>query len=263
MTEKLFVQIDGKIKLHYQFIGDLNSNRSLVIFLHEGLGSIPQWKGFPGKVCQQLGLPGLVYERYGYGHSTAFFTERKVDYLKTEADYFLSRLLAQLNLTDKELILIGHSDGASIALYYAALFPEKVKAVVSMAAHVFVDEVSIKGIKEAYDVYQQDDHLKNKLKKYHFDHTDTTFYAWAKMWQTEAFKSWNMETYLPRISCPVLAIQGKDDEYGLPSQVDSIVAKGANSNNKGLMLTDCKHSPHLEQPQKVLEEISNFISNYG
>lgn len=263
MSDKLFAEIDDQIKLHYQLIGDVQNSDTLLVFLHEGLGSIPQWKGFPEMMCNQLKLPGLVYERYGYGHSTAFFTDRQVDYLKKEADYFLPQLLQLLKLADKDLLLIGHSDGASIALYYAALFPEKVKVVVSMAAHVFVDEVSIAGIKQAYHIYQQSDDLKKRLEKYHFDHTDSTFYAWAKMWQTEEFKEWSMEEYLPLITCPILAIQGQNDEYGLPSQVDSIVTHGINSNNKGLMVADCFHSPHLEQTELVLTEISKFIVAHG
>lgn len=255
------VQMDSHIQLAYQFIHKNGEDKPLLIFLHEGLGSIAQWKKFPEAVCDLLNLDGLIYERYGYGHSTPFMEQRKPDYLQKEASYFLPLLLEHLNIEDREIILIGHSDGASIALIYAALFPKKIKAVISMAAHVFVDEMSVKGIKEADAIYAANDDLKNRLKKYHFDHVDSTFYAWSKMWQTPEFRKFNIEHLLPQIKAPILAIQGKDDEYGLPRQVESIVEKGGHPNNQKLFIDQCKHSPHLEAGKEVLCAIQQFLTH--
>jgi len=253
------VQIDQRIELAYQFIEKNQPNKPLLLFLHEGLGSIAQWKKFPETLCSLLGLDGLVYERYGYGHSTPFMEPREPNYLYREAEYFLPQLLKNLNLLERDIILVGHSDGASIALIYAAIFTKKIKAVISMAAHVFVDELSIKGIIEADAIYAQNDDLKNKLKKYHFDHVDSTFYAWSKMWQTEEFKKFNIEHLLPQIKAPVLAIQGEEDEYGLPSQVESIVQNSLHPNNKKLFIKNTQHSPHLESPKEVLNAIQLFL----
>lgn len=254
------VEIDSRIKLAYQLIDNESSNKPLLVFLHEGLGSIAQWKNFPLKLTKLLGLDGLIYERYGYGYSTPFMEPREPDYLYKEAEYFLPIVLEKLGFNQREIILVGHSDGASIALIYAALFPQNVKTVISMAAHVFVDELSIKGIKEADAIYAANDDLKNKLKKYHFDHVDSTFYAWSKMWQTEEFAKFNMEHLLSKIIAPILAIQGVQDEYGLPSQVESIVQKGSSSNNKKLFIDNCQHSPHLQAQEKVLQQIQLFLN---
>ncbi|TXB67142.1 alpha/beta hydrolase [Vicingus serpentipes] len=253
------VQVNDKIELAYEFINIHNEEKPLLIFLHEGLGSIAQWKSFPRELCEKLNLNGLVYERYGYGYSTPFLEKRKPDYLYREGDYFLPLLMKKLGLENKEVILIGHSDGASVALIYAACFPKNIKAVVSMAAHVFVDEQSIKGIKEAYDFYLSGPTLKNALKRYHFDHTDSTFMAWAELWQTPEFIKFNMEHLLPKIEAPILAIQGLQDEYGLPSQITSIVNNGSNANNEALFLEDTKHSPHFEKKEDVINAITKFL----
>jgi len=158
------VKIGEKVELAYEFIHQNDKEQPLLIFLHEGLGSIAQWKKFPKELCEKLDLNGLVYERYGYGHSTAFFEQRQADYLYKEADYYLPLLIKKLALENKEIILLGHSDGASIALIYAALFPNNIKAVISIAAHVFVDELSLKAIKEMDDLYAANDDFKNRLK---------------------------------------------------------------------------------------------------
>lgn len=255
------VAIDDKVSLAYEFINldKDDDEKPLLLFLHEGLGSIAQWKSFPKDLCKFLNLNGVVYERYGYGHSTAFQEQRKPDYLYREADYFLPLLLQKLQLENRDVILIGHSDGASIALLYASYIPNNVILVVSMAAHVFVDEQSNNGIKEAFDFYNQNPKLKEKLSRYHFDHVDSTFYAWAEMWQTEEFKRFNMEDKLREIKVPILAIQGVNDEYGLPSQVDSIVSNGPHPNNEKLMIPNCGHAPHFQAREITLNSIKQFV----
>lgn len=253
------VRVDEKVELAYEFISQNDKEKPILIFLHEGLGSIAQWKNFPKEVCQALDMNGLVYERYGYGHSTAFFDQRQANYLYKEADYYLPLLIQKLALEKKDVILFGHSDGGSIALIYAALFPENVNAVISVAAHVFVDELSIKAIREMDELYAANDDFKNRLKKYHFDHVDSTFFAWSKVWLTEEFAKFNMEHLLPKIIAPILAIQGTQDEYGLPSQVESIVTNGANSNNEQLFIDNTKHSPHVQAKEEVLTALNKFL----
>ena len=204
-------------------------------------------------------LPALVYERYGYGHSTPFFDTRKKDYLHKEAEYFLPLLLQKLHLQNNPLILIGHSDGASIALIYAALFSENVQAVVSVAAHVFVEDISLEGIRQAKDFYLKDDTLKEKLKKYHFNHVESTFFAWTDTWLKPEFKHWNIVDLLPKIQAPVLAVQGENDEYGTEKQLDYIVKDNQHPLTKKVLLENCKHSPHIQAKQPLLNEIDVFL----
>lgn len=260
MTEQIQkIEIDSKVTLAYQTINYSDKTKPLLVFLHEGLGSIAQWRNFPETLCTELNLPGLVYDRYGYGHSTEFLEKRKPNYLKHEAEYFLPLLIKKLQLKNRQLILIGHSDGASIALLFAALLPKNVMAVVSMAAHVFVEEISVNSIIKLEKEYELDGTLKNSLKKYHFNHTDSTFYAFSKTISGNQFKDWNIENYLSQIQAPVLVIQGENDEYGTEKQVDSIYNKSPNPKNKKLVIPNCGHSPHLSHQKIVLKELKSFI----
>jgi len=154
MEELQKINIDDKVTLAYKTIGYPNVDQPLLVFLHEGLGSIAQWKDFPELICQELNMPGLIYDRYGYGYSTALQEKRATTYLENEAEYFLPQLINKLSLQNRELILIGHSDGASIALIYAALFPEYVITVVSIAAHVFCEQISRDSITKLKEVYK-------------------------------------------------------------------------------------------------------------
>ena len=183
------IKIDHKVELAYQWIGDLDQNEPLLLFLHEGLGSIAQFKNFPANLCETLGLPGLVYDRYGYGYSTPLQEKRTLDYLEVEANYYLPKLIEKLGLGTQEIILVGHSDGASIALIYASLFPKNIKMVVSMAAHVFNEPLSIGSIKKLIQLYENNDKIKKSFEKYHFEHTDSTFYAFANTITHPKFKN--------------------------------------------------------------------------
>ena len=255
-----FIAIDSKVTLAYQLIDKQNSAKPLLVFLHEGLGSIAQWKKFPEMLCNTLNLDGLVYERYGYGHATSLQEERTSDYLDVEGNYFLPKLIENLQLTNRELILVGHSDGASIALIYASLFPKNIKMVVSMAAHVFNEQISVDSIIKLKKAYQSNDKLKKSFEKYHFDHTDSTFYAFANTITHPSFKEWNIEHYLPQITAPIFAIQGFDDEYGTELQVDAIVNKSPNKANSKLMIKNCGHSPHLQMQPLVVSKIVEFYT---
>lgn len=252
------IKIDHKVELAYQWIGTLSPNVPLILFLHEGLGSIAQFKNFPTKLCETLGLPGLVYERYGYGHSTPLQEDRSFDYLEVEGSYYLPKLITKLGLDAQELILVGHSDGGSITLVYASLFPKNIKMAVSMAAHVFNEPLSIGSIKKLEALYKTNEKLKRSFEKYHFDHTDSTFYAFANTITHPGFRDWNIEHFLKHITAPIIAIQGFDDEYGTALQVESIVFNAPNKSNRNVMIPNCGHSPHLQKQSFVIKQIVDF-----
>ena len=247
--EPYFVAVQGR-KLEVQRIA--GSARTLV-FLHEGLGSVAMWRDFPGKVAQATGCTAVVYSRYGYGQSEALRAPHGVDYMHREALESLPELLAKLEVS--EPVLVGHSDGGSIALIHAAAHRE-VAGVVAMAPHVFVEDLSVASIAEAKTAFQTTD-LPQKLARYHAD-AAKTFRGWNDIWLHPDFRAWNIEDCLPKISCPVLAIQGFDDEYGTMAQLEAI-ARQAGGPVELLRLAGCRHSPHRDQPAVVIEAISRFV----
>lgn len=232
-----------------------NERSPTIIFLHEGLGSIGQWRDFPAALCMMTGLPGLVYDRWGYGKSDPVSLPRPTRYLHDEALLALPEVLEKCRVG--ESILVGHSDGGSIALVFASVHPEHVLGVATEAAHVFVEDVTVKGIEEAVQVYRTTD-LPGRLAKYHGANTDLMFRGWADTWLSSEFRSWNLEEYLPGVVCPVLAIQGVDDQYGTPAQVESITGKVTGPARK-LLIPACGHIPHHEARAVVLSEINRFI----
>lgn len=228
-----------------------------IVFLHEGLGSIGQWRDFPAALCMMTGLEGLAYDRWGYGKSDPVSLPRPVRYMHDEALTALPELLTRCSI--KESILIGHSDGGSIALIYASAYPGGVCGIVTLAAHVFVEDVTVKGIEEALQVYRTTD-LPERLSKYHGANTDLMFRGWAETWLSPEFRSWNIEEHLPGVGCPVLAIQGVDDQYGTPAQVKSITEKVTGPARK-LLIPACGHIPHHEARAVVLSEMNRFIGD--
>jgi len=255
------VNINEKVSLAYQTINLSDKEKPLLFFLHEGLGSIAQWKDFPEKLCEELDLPGLIYERYGYGYSSELQELREIDYLETEANYYLPELIDKLQLQNRKIIIVGHSDGASIALIYAALYPKNILKVISIAAHVFTEQISINSIKLLEKEYQLNTKFKKSLEKYHFGHTDSTFYAFSKTITSKEFKDWNIEHYLPKIDSPILIIQGDNDEYGTIKQVESIYQQTSSVIKKQLIIQNCGHIPHLSNQKIVIQEIRKFNSN--
>jgi pimeloyl-ACP methyl ester carboxylesterase len=253
-----FLTNNKRQKIHYDIIeGD--QEKPWLVFLHEGLGCTAMWKDFPQRLCEATGCRGLLYDRLGYGLSDALQQTRETDYLHRYALDELPEILAGL-LFGQAYILIGHSDGGSIALLHAAQRPPLLQAIVTEAAHVFVESVTLDGIRVADRAYA-DGKLKG-LQKYHGDKTGQIFKAWSDTWLTPAFADWNIEADLPRIACPALVMQGIDDQYGTPAQVDAIVTGISEGNGKPAhkaMLADCGHSPHQEQPQVVLNLMREFI----
>lgn len=251
-----FIEIN-KSRIRYLLI-DGQPGRPYLVFLHEGLGCIEMWKDFPERLCRLTGCPGLLYDRQGHGQSSPLVRGRDINYVHEYARTELHLLLDTI-LTDHSFILVGHSEGASISLIYGAAARPRLKAVISEAAHVFVEDTTTAGVRLAYNHYLQ--HGAPGLIKYHGDKADTLFRAWAEVWLSDWFKPWNIEALLPEISCPVLAIQGAEDAYGTSKQVESIVSQ-VTGPAEPLIIGKCDHIPHLEYRDTVLESIQSFIDRY-
>ena len=252
MPETFFVTVQGR-RLEVQRIAGRDRSAPTLVFLHEGLGSVAMWRDFPQAAAAATGCATVVYSRYGYGQSEALREPRAVDYMHVEALEALPELLECLEIADP--VLVGHSDGGSIALIHAAT-RDDLRGLVVLAPHVFVEEISIKSIAEARTAFLSGD-LAQKLGRYHAD-AARTFRGWNDIWLHPDFRAWNIEKYLPRIRCPVLAIQGFDDEYGTMAQLEAI-ARQTGGPIELLRLANCRHSPHRDQPRVVIEAISRFV----
>jgi pimeloyl-ACP methyl ester carboxylesterase len=240
--------------LNYESI-DGGQGRPALVFLHEGLGSIRQWRDFPAKVCAATGCPGVVYDRYGYGQSEVLAEPRRtVRFMHDEGLISLPELLSALKV--KNPILIGHSDGASIALIHAGA-GHAVRGVVAMAPHVFIEPVCLTSIAKAKTTFETTD-LPERLGRYHKD-VRKTFYGWADVWLDPEFKGWDIRgEYLPGVRCPVLAIQGHDDEYGTMAQLDEIEQR-VSGPRELLKLEKCGHAPFRDQPAPTEAAIVGFV----
>ncbi len=227
-----------------------------LVFLHEGLGSIRQWRDFPARVAQATGCRAVVYDRYGYGQSDVLQEARRtVRFMHEEALDFLPEFREQLGLRD--VILVGHSDGASIALIHAGA-GYAARGVAVMAPHVFIEEICLTSIAAATKAFETTD-LPARLGRYHRD-ARKTFYGWADVWTEDNFRSWDIRTeYLRNIRCPVLAIQGEADEYGTMQQLDDI-ARHVAGPCELLKLKDCGHTPFRDQPEATLAAATRFIA---
>ena len=235
----------------------------LVVFLHEGLGSLSMWKDYPQRLCDACGCRGLVYSRTGYGRSTPRRPGERwpVDFMHHQAQGVLPRLFDRLGVgADADPPwLLGHSDGGSIALIYAASFPDAVAGVVAVAPHIFVEDVSIASIVAARDAYRATE-LRARLARYH-DDPDSAFFGWNDIWLDPAFRDWSIEPVLDRLQCPILAVQGEDDEYGTLAQVGGIRARVPHS--EIVVLANCGHSPQRDQPEALTRAITDFIARHS
>lgn len=240
-------------RLEYQRLPAADPQAPTLVFLHEGLGSIALWRDFPSQVVAATGCPALVYSRYGYGNSEPLRAPRRVDFMHAEALQTLPELLDKLGI--ERPVLFGHSDGASIALIHAGGSARPVAGLILMAPHVLVEDVTIRSIEAAKQAYETTD-LRAKLARYHAD-VDSAFRGWSDVWLDPAFRDWNIEEYLPRVRCPVLAIQGEDDEYGTMEQLERIAR--AVPGTELLKLPRCRHSPHRDQPRAVIDAAARFL----
>jgi pimeloyl-ACP methyl ester carboxylesterase len=245
------VNIDGK-RLETLLLPP-HPNHPTIVMLHEGLGSLALWKDFPRQLAAATHCGVLAYSRYGHGKSQRLAEKRSVDFMHHEARVVLPALLEHFRI--QRPILLGHSDGASIALIYAGTCPEKPRALILEAPHVFVEALTIESIAKIRTVYQTAD-LRAKLARYH-DYPEETFRGWNDVWLDPNFRNWNIEEYLPPITCPMLVIQGENDEYGTLAQIAAIQKVHP---AQSLVLARCGHSPHRDQPGLTLEAVSKFVA---
>jgi pimeloyl-ACP methyl ester carboxylesterase len=226
-----------------------------IIFLHDSLGCATLWRDLPKQLSEATKCNVLVYDRLGYGKSDSMPThKRPVNYLELEAD-FLDKLLIQLDL--KDAILFGHSDGGSIALITAAKYPDRIKAIICEAAHIFVEELTLNGIYKAMESYRNTN-LSQRLAKYHGDKVESIFKAWTETWTSIDFKNWNIEYLLKDITCPLLFIQGEADEYGTLEQVERTINQ-VRGKTKKLVIPNIGHTPHKEAPEITFGAVKDFI----
>lgn len=230
--------------------------RPTLVFLHEGLGSIPQWRDFPAEACATIGLPGLVYERCGHGGSDPLVLPRPDDFLHKEAEYVLPAVLAGSGVGRH--VLLGHSDGGTVALIYASLFPERAEAVITMAAHVMMEAITQHALIGVAERWRSDPQFSARLARYHRENTERMFSAWVDVWTRESMRTWSIIDRLPRITCPVLAIQGECDEHGSWEQVETIV-NSASGPAESFRVPAGGHAPHLEAGPAVLDRMKAFV----
>ena len=247
------ITIQG-LRLEYRDYPATADNRPTLMLLHEGLGSVAMWRHFPEKLAACTGCRLIVWSRAGYGGSEPYPEPRTPRYMHREGEEMLPALVAALGI-DKP-ILIGHSDGGSIALICAGAHPDLPLGVAVMAPHEFVEEETLAGIRAARTVWQETD-WPHKLARYHHD-APHVFSDWNDCWLSPAFRDWNIEAYLPSIACPVLAIQGEDDEYATMRQIEVIAEKVPGT--QLLKLPKCGHSPQRDQESAVLDALAAFVS---
>lgn len=255
--EDLTLTIDG-IRLPARWLRPAPSRAGapVLVFLHEGLGSIGLWKDVPEALCRATGLPGFVFERQGHGNADPLpGWPRPVGYLEEQAGQVLPKMLAAAGI--ETFVHVGHSDGGSIALLHAALRPPGLLGAVTEAAHVFVEEITLAGIRDARVAYLEGG-LKQRLERWHGPNTDGVFWGWNATWLEPAFAAWTMRDRLPAIQCPLLVLQGADDEYGSPAQVEAI-AQGTGGPAIPLLIPDCGHVPHHQARPVVIDAITAFV----
>ena len=251
------VEAEGRgLRLAARRIGVIGGSAPTLVFLHEALGSIGQWKGLPEELAARCGLPALVYERQGHGRSTPLVLPRPGDYLRREAELVLPAVLAACGI-DRP-VLFGHSDGASIALNYAAAFPARAAACIALAPHVMVEEMTLAGIRAA-DADPGAGEIRRRLARYHGERTTDLWRAWTETWLRPGFAGCELRAELPRIACPTLVIQGEADVYGSAQQV-SLIADKATGPVETLLLPGCGHQPHLERREAVAAAVTGFLA---
>ena len=241
------------LNLEYRDIPASAVDRPTLVMLHEGLGCVAMWRDFPDKLAATTGCRVLVYSRPGYGSSDPHPQPRQPDYMHREAREVLPAFLAALGIVRP--VLVGHSDGGSIALIHAGSFPQAVAGLVVMAPHEFVEEETLAGIRTARKFWSSSD-WPQRLARYHRD-AQRVFHDWNDCWLSPEFRDWNIENCLPEIRCPVLAIQGEDDEYATLRQIEVIAEKVPGT--QLLCLANCGHSPQRDQEAAVLAAIAGFV----
>jgi len=255
LPETTHIRIEGK-RLEMAWYGPSPHETLTLVFLHEGLGCVAMWRDFPYRLAQATGCSAMVFSRLGYGGSDACSHHRSVRFMHEEGLIILPKLLETIEI--QQCIVIGHSDGGSIGIIYSGGTPASpLKGLITEAAHVFCEDISIRSIQAARERYVSGD-LRKKLEKYHGQNTDCAFWGWNNAWLHPDFKNWNLEEFLPGIKVPVLAIQGENDPYGSPAQVDAITRQSGGK-TKSLMLPQCGHAPHIDRREDTFQAMKEFI----
>jgi len=255
--------VASRVRIEHQWIAGTTPDAPLMVFLHEGLGSVAMWRDFPQRLCEALGCRGLVYSRPGYGRSTprAQGDTWGVDFMHRQAHVLLPALLKALGVDTARHApwLFGHSDGGSIALLHAACFPDRVAGAIVLAPHILVEDISVASIEQAQQAYLSTD-LRQRLARYH-DDPDSAFWGWNRIWLDPAFRAWNIQSELTAIRCPLLAVQGVDDEYGTLAQIRGVAQRAPQT--QLLELAACGHSPHKDQPEALINAVRGFFSSHS
>lgn len=246
--------IDGH-RLEYRLSPPIDPWTPTVVFLHEGLGSLAGWRDFPDQLAQRCGCGILAYSRWGYGGSEERPTPWPGSFMHDEARTDLPALMRTCGVTDA--VLFGHSDGGSIALIAAAAAPDIARGVITEAAHVMVEDVTLEGLRAARARFDTGE-LRGGLARLHGPNTDALFGGWSTAWLSPAFRTWDIRPLLSQVTCPVLAVQGHDDEYGSPAQVESIAAL-VTGQVESWVIDGCGHTPHREKADEVVERAAAFI----
>jgi pimeloyl-ACP methyl ester carboxylesterase len=261
-----FVEIDWagrRVRIEHRWLRRERAARPLLVFLHEGLGSVSMWRDFPARLCDAADCRGLVYSRPGYGRSTPRAPEEfwDVDFMHRQAEQVLPALLEALDVDTaaRPPWLFGHSDGGSIALLHAARFPDRVAGCIVLAPHILVEDLSVTSIDATRRAYLETD-LRDRLARHH-DDPDSAFWGWNRIWLHPPFKEWSIEAELAAIRSPLLAVQGLDDEYGTLEQIRGIARRVPQT--ELLELPDCGHSPHRDQPDRLVAAARDFIDRHN
>lgn len=252
------ILVNGR-RLEYELNEPVVRGAPLVVFLHEGLGCVDGWRDFPARVAAATGSGTLIYSRWGYGRSEARPGPWPVSFMHDEASASLPDLLGRLGV--EHAVFIGHSDGGSIALLFAAQFPDIAQAIVTMAAHVVVEPETVRGIEDARARFAQGP-LRAGLERYHGSNTTSMFEGWSGVWLDPAFRHWDIRGELRQIRCPLLAIQGTADQYGTPAQLDAI-REHAGGPAAVSLLSGCGHLPHRDDPEAVITAVSTLVARLG
>jgi pimeloyl-ACP methyl ester carboxylesterase len=248
----------GGTSLEYRWWGPPPEDAPTLVLLHEGLGCVAIWRDFPARLAEATGCGVFAYSRQGYGGSSPCALPRPLSYLEDEARDVLPHVLDAIGV--RRCVLIGHSDGGSIAGIYGGMFDDpRIAGIAMMAPHFFTEDVAITGIAEAKGLYESTD-LREKLKRLHGDNVDCAFRGWSESWLNPAWREWDISRYLPRIAVPVLALQGIDDHYGTEAQIDIVVERctAPAAPVTKVMIPNCGHAPHKEAPDETIEALVRF-----
>ena len=251
------------VRIEHAWIARERRAAPLMVFLHEGLGSVSMWRDFPARLCQALAWRGLVYSRPGYGSSSPRPADQRwaSDFMHRQADEVLPALLAALGVDAAQdpPWLLGHSDGGSIALLHAAHFPQHLAGAIVLAPHILVEDLSVRNIEAARQAYLHEG-LRQRLARHH-DDPDSAFWGWNRIWLDPAFRSWSIVAEIATITCPLLAIQGQGDDYGTLEQIRGIQRQVAQT--RLLELPNCGHSPQRDQAEAVIAAVHAFVQAAG